>query len=87
MTPTPNVRHIATAEIVTRAELVAHLEPMKDDIREIKGDVKALIEDRAEHAWLGERGRRVIAGVSSKLAIATAGALASAAITLAITYL
>lgn len=28
---------------ITRAELNAHLEPMRDDIREVKSDVKALL--------------------------------------------
>lgn len=32
---------------VTRAELEAHMAPLRSDIREIKGDVKTLIEANA----------------------------------------
>lgn len=48
---------------VTREELTAHIEPMKDDIREIKSDVKTLVSAKYDDSWFGGRGQAVIVGV------------------------
>lgn len=48
---------MAELDLVSREELDAHLAPMRDDITEIKGDVKALLLANAAEAAL--RGRRV----------------------------
>ena len=55
---------------VSRAELTAHLEPMREDIREIKQDVKAI----ADSQWLGPQGRTFLSG----------GALLAASVAIAI---
>lgn len=44
---------------VTRAELKAHLDPMKNDIAEIKGDVKTLVVAQAKEAAVSIWQRRL----------------------------
>lgn len=43
---------------VSRAELTAHLGPMKDDIAEMKGDLKTLLAQESA-GWLGARGQKI----------------------------
>lgn len=83
----PNARLLSDGSPVTRAELAAHLRPMRDDILEIKDGLNALIADRRERALLGERGRKILAGAASKTGIAITAGVVSAAITVASTYL
>jgi hypothetical protein len=47
-------------EYITARELAAHLDPMKDDIAEIKGDVKALVAHEYSNSWFGGKGRTVL---------------------------
>lgn len=42
---------------VSRDEMLAHIDPMRDDIREIKTDVKALVADRYSNSFFGGRGQ------------------------------
>lgn len=52
-------------EYVSRAELTAHLDPMKEDIAEIKGDVKSVLlvqaGTRAVEMKMKDHGARKIA--------------------------
>jgi hypothetical protein len=47
-------------EYITARELSAHLDPMKDDIAEIKSDVKALVAHEYSNSWFGGRGRTAV---------------------------
>lgn len=50
-------------EFVTRYELAAHLEPIKDDLGEVKRDVKLLVADKYGAAWLGGKGHALFIAV------------------------
>jgi hypothetical protein len=48
------------SEYITARELSAHLDPMKDDISEIKRDVKGLVAHEYSNSWFGGRGRTAL---------------------------
>lgn len=48
----------SNGSVVSRAELKAHLDPMRSDITEIKGDVKALLLANAVDRAASTRRRR-----------------------------
>jgi hypothetical protein len=48
---------------VSRAELAAHLGPMKSDIREIRDDIKTFVSSSQNSSWLGDRGRALVNAV------------------------
>lgn len=68
-----------TADYVTRAELKAHLDPMRTDIKEIRSDVKSLLGSQAGGQALSAWNKFLLAGVflPSIAAIATLIWLAS----------
>lgn len=59
---------------VTRAELSAHLGPIRDDLSEVKGDVKMLLAGQAQQVGESQYGRRVTDRTLAMLAIVVAAA-------------
>lgn len=47
-------------EYVSARELSAHLNPMKEDIAEIKSDVKALVAHEYSNKWFGGKGQTYV---------------------------
>jgi hypothetical protein len=66
---------------VTERELLAHLDPIRDDVAEIKADVKLLLRPD-ENAWLGPRGRGIVTTVVAGLALSGATVATSVALSL-----
>lgn len=69
---------------VTWRELNLALGPIKDDVSEIKADVKALRTERESESWLGARGRSVATTIVAGALLAVWSAGTSAAIALLI---
>lgn len=50
-------------DFVTPRELAAHLDPIKDDISEIKADVKTLVNAQYQSSFFGGRGHALFLAV------------------------
>lgn len=57
---------------VTRAELAAHIQPMRDDIKEIGDDVKKLLREQGALDAKAEASKDISARVWGRLAFAAA---------------
>lgn len=68
---------------VTWRELNLALDPIKSDVAEIKGDVKAMRSETNENAWLGPRARGVVTTIVSGSILA----VVSTSLTLAVVHL
>lgn len=54
---------------VTRAELMAHLVPMREDI----GEIKDILKNKDNDRWLGPKGSKVFGSLAARATMASLG--------------